>query len=342
MVHGGAGAGKSHVINTLAEWIQLILLKPGDNIDCPYVIKTAFTGAAASLIDGMTLHAAFGFEFGNKFYSLSDKIRDKKKNLLKNLKMIIIDEISMMKADLLYQLDLRLQEIKEKPGVSFGGVAIFCFGDILQLQPVAGKFIFDRPSNPSYHLTFELDSLWHKFTIQNLEINHRQGKNKEYAELLNRVREGKQTDADIKKLKERVRPYNHPDLQDIHIYIVCKKVECARINNQYLDNFPGDEIIVTATHFHKTQKKYSPFLCKKEGTVGTTSFMDKLRLKIDCKVILIHNIDTSDGLTNGQLGKLIAVIRASDGSVNKCIVEFGRPSVGRKNRESNKQHVGRY
>ena len=130
-------------------------------------------------------------------------------------------------------------------------------------------------------------------------------------------------------MKERVRPYNHPDLQDIHIYIVCKKVECARINNQYLDSFPGDEIIVTATHFHKTQKKYSPFICKKEGTVGTTSFMDKLRLKIDCKVILIHNIDTSVGLTNGQLGKLIAVIRASDGSVNKCIVEFGRPSVGR-------------
>ena len=128
MVHGGAGAGKSHVINTLAEWIQLVLLKPGDNIDCPYVIKTAFTGAAASLIDGMTLHSAFGFEFGNKFYSLSDKMRDKRRNILKNLKMIIIDEISMMKADLLYQLDLRLQEIKEKPGVSFGGVAIFCFG----------------------------------------------------------------------------------------------------------------------------------------------------------------------------------------------------------------------
>ena len=178
MVHGGAGAGKSHVINTLAEWIQIVLLKPGDNIDCPYVIKTAFTGAAASLIDGMTLHAAFGFEFGNKFYSLSDKMRDKRRSILKNLKMIIIDEISMMKADLLYQLDLRLQEIKEKPGVSFGGVAIFCFGDILQLQPVAGKFIFDCPSNPSYHLTFELDSLWHKFTILNLEINYRQGKNK--------------------------------------------------------------------------------------------------------------------------------------------------------------------
>ena len=64
-----------------------------------------------------------------------------------------------------------------------------------------------------------------------MEINHRQGKNKEYAEILNRVREGKHTDADVDQLKERVRPYNHPDLKDISIYIVCKKVECAMCEN---------------------------------------------------------------------------------------------------------------
>ena len=133
MAHGGAGAGKSHAINTLAQWIQYILQKPGDDINCPYVIKTAFTGAAASLIEGMTLHSAFGFEFGNKHYSLSDKIRDARKNILRNLKVIIIDEISMVKADMMYQLDLRLQEIKERIGESFGGISIFCFDDILQL-----------------------------------------------------------------------------------------------------------------------------------------------------------------------------------------------------------------
>ena len=111
--------------------------------------------------------------------------------------MIIIDEISMVKADMLYQLDLRLQEIKERIGVPFGGVSIFCFGDILQLQPVCGKFIFDCPSKPSFHITFELDSLWEKFRVINLEINHRQGRDKDYANMLNRVREGKQTKLDI-------------------------------------------------------------------------------------------------------------------------------------------------
>ena len=79
MVHGGAGAGKSHAINSLAQWIQFILQRPGDEVNSPYVIKTAFTGAAASLIDGMTLHSAFGFEFGNKHYSLNDKVRDARK-----------------------------------------------------------------------------------------------------------------------------------------------------------------------------------------------------------------------------------------------------------------------
>ena len=342
MVHGGAGAGKSHTIEALTEWIHYILQKPGDDFNCPYVIKTAFTGAAASLIEGMTLHSAFGFDFGNKHYSLSDKIRDTRKNLLKNLRMIIIDEISMVKADMLYQLDMRLQEIKEKIGVAFGGISIFCFGDILQLQPVCGKFIFDRPSNPSFYLTFELDSRWQKFDILNLEINHRQGKDKEYADMLNRVREGKQTDADIEKLKERIRPYGHSDLDGISLYIVCKKRECAKINRNYIDNLPGNEILMQATHFHKAQKKYKPSICKKEGTVGNSSFMDQLRLKVGCKVILIHNIDTSDGLTNGQLGQLIDVIRTDDGSVSKCIVEFKNEKAGRQSRGKNQQFAVKY
>ena len=113
MVHGGAGSGKSFLIKLLACWIQHILQKPGDSFNHPYVIKSAFTGTAASLIEGMTLHSAFGFDYGNKYYSLSDKARDSKRTILQNLKLVIIDEISMVKSDMIYQLDLRLQEIKE-------------------------------------------------------------------------------------------------------------------------------------------------------------------------------------------------------------------------------------
>ena len=59
--HGGAGAGKSIVIYLVAKWCHLILAKGGDDINCPYIIKTAFTGTAASNIDGQTLHTAFGY-----------------------------------------------------------------------------------------------------------------------------------------------------------------------------------------------------------------------------------------------------------------------------------------
>ena len=104
--------------------------------------------------------------------------------------------------------------------------------------------------------------------------------------------------------------------------IVCTKRECARINTEYLDTLDGNDIFLKARHNLQTQKKYTPFICKKEGTIGNSSFMDNLRLKIGCKVILIHNIDTSDGLTNGQLGALIDILRAGDGTVSGHIVEF--------------------
>ena len=84
-VHGGAGAGKTTVIDILAKWCHSILSKEGDNTDCLYIVKTAFTGTAASKIEGQTLHTSFGFSFDNKHYSLSDKTRDEKRILFRNL-----------------------------------------------------------------------------------------------------------------------------------------------------------------------------------------------------------------------------------------------------------------
>ena len=88
MVDGGAGSGKSTVINVLAQWVQFLLLKAGDNPDCPYVLKVAPTGTAASYIDGQTLHTAFSFSFDGKPFSLTDKARDHRREALKNLKMV--------------------------------------------------------------------------------------------------------------------------------------------------------------------------------------------------------------------------------------------------------------
>ena len=126
----------------------------------------------------------------------------------------------------------------------------------------------------------------------------------------------------IEKLKTRIRRRGHKELKNVSLFIVCTKRECARINTEYLDTLDDNDIFLKARHHLQTQKKYTPYICKKEGTIGNSSFMDNLRLKIGCKVILIHNIDTSDGLTNGQLGALIDILRADDGTVSGLIVEF--------------------
>ena len=105
---------------------ERILRTSGDDPNQPYILKCAFTGTAASIIEGQTLHHAFSFSFGNEFFSLNDKTRDERRMSLKNLKILVIDEFSMVKADMLYQLDLRLKEVKENYDVPFG--LYFCLG----------------------------------------------------------------------------------------------------------------------------------------------------------------------------------------------------------------------
>ena len=113
MIHGGAGSGKSTVINVLARWVHFILQKPGDDPDCPYVIISAYTGAAACNVNGQTLHSLFSFNFGSGFLTMSDKVREMKRQMFKNLQVLIIDEISLVDADMLYKIDLRLKEVKQ-------------------------------------------------------------------------------------------------------------------------------------------------------------------------------------------------------------------------------------
>ena len=96
MVHGGAGCGKSTVINVIKQFLHLILQKPGDNPDHPYVLVTGPTGTAAANVNGQTLHTTFNFKFGNQYRSLADKTRDQTRCTLQNLCFLIIDEISMV------------------------------------------------------------------------------------------------------------------------------------------------------------------------------------------------------------------------------------------------------
>ena len=133
IVTGGAGAGKSTLIEVMCQWLHRILVKPGDDPESPYIVKTATTGAASVLIDGITLHSAMGFDFSNKHTSLTDKKRENRREQMKNTKVIIIDEFTLMKPDILYRLDLGLREIKQN-NREFGDCLVVLLGDLLQVQ----------------------------------------------------------------------------------------------------------------------------------------------------------------------------------------------------------------
>ena len=204
MIHGGAGSRKSTVINVLKQWVHLILQTSGDSPDTPYVLVTAPTGTAAANVKGQTLHTAFGFTFGNDYYSLSDKKRDEKRTLFQNLRLVIIDEISIVKSDQLYQLDMRLREVSQKPNKIFGQVAIFAFGDMLQLRPCQARYIFQEPRCEDYHLSYHSGTHWQAFEAINLEENHRQDSDKHYADILNRIRVGQLTEEDLLYLEKEL------------------------------------------------------------------------------------------------------------------------------------------
>ena len=330
--HGGAGCGKSTVINVLKQWLHYILQQPGDDPDSPYVIVVAPTGTAAANVRGQTLHSGFGFSFGNEHYSLSDKIRDKKRKLLENLKVVIIDEISMVRSDQQFQLDMRLKEVMQMTEKVFGNVSLFYFGDIMQLKPCRGRYIFQPPVCQDYQLAYSLGQHWQSFDVIILEENHRQDGDHAYAEMLNRIRIGQQTEEDFKKLEERVRPENHPDLVGA-MFISCKNKNVEMLNAKRLNEIQEDLIVFEAVNMHSTIKNFKPPIGNK-GNVKDTPFLQTLKLKIGARVMLTYNIDTLDCLTNGTRGMLVGFHKNKAGVIVQIMIKFDEEHQGKYKRDS--------
>ena len=341
MVHGGAGSGKSTVIGKLAKWIHYILQRPGDDPDCPYVVISAFTGAAACNVNGHTLHSLFSFNFGNEFMTLSDKAREQKRKMFKNLEILVIDEISLVDSDMLYKIDLRLKEVKQNEKL-FGGVALFCFGDLLQIKPVKGRYIFDEPKSEAFKIANVVQPHWNKFKIVNLEENHRQGNDKSYADMLNRIRTGDQTDNDIGQLADRVRPMLHADLKDPDgLWLFGKNKPVDEMNAKRLSRIKSVEFLIKAKTFHNTMKKFTPPVSK-TGAICNTPFQAELKLRIGAKVMLTYNINTADGLTNGARGVLIGTIKNGKDEVTKLIVKLDNPNHGKMKQFSTPEITAKY
>ena len=306
IVHGGAGTGKSTVIDALSSVTEKIFRKAGDDPNHPYILRTAFTGNAALIIKGQTLHTAFNLPFGNEVLSLSDKLRDERRTLLQNLKLLIIDEISLVKSDILYQIHFRLMKDIFQNESLFGGVAVFVFGDILQIKPTKGNFIFGTPYDKRLQLYYHVEDIWKKFEVINLKTNHRQGDDKTYADLLNRIRVGEQTEEDIKLLSTRVFDKYDKSIPRDALHISGTNAAVEKVNNTRLSQIDQKELELDAIVFSETRGNFVPPLDKKKDIRGTT-LQYNLKLKVGCRVMLTYNLDVCDGLTNGSQGTVVAI-----------------------------------
>ena len=149
-VSGGAGVGKTYLIKTVTEMLDQFYTK-WENND-PETVKmahTAPTGRAAVHIKGLTLHTAFHLplaQFGGDLIPLTAEMRNRMRRNLRDLKVVIIDEISMVSSRMMAQVDARMKDIFETDA-PFGGIAVIAVGDFNQLKPVGGRWIWAPPNN---------------------------------------------------------------------------------------------------------------------------------------------------------------------------------------------------
>ena len=327
VIEGDAGSGKSELIRNLCQVMEIEFREAGDDPEQPYVLKGSFTGEAACNIEGQTLNSIFNIAWNKKFGEMTPALQAKKREDLKNLKLLIIDEYSMLKSDDFYRIHLRLQEIKINK-LPFGGISVVLLGNILQLPPVLGNYIFEPPSSKLMKYGDLFHSLWDMFTPVILTYNHRQEGEAAYADMLKRLARGIVTAEDVALLRTRVYPENDPQIPFDTIYTFPTRVQVRQYNEKILSLLPGEYEVLSATNIMEEKRNFNPRPDEVDGKVPNTPFIQDLYLKIGAKVIMKYNIDVFDGLANGAKGVVVDFIR-KDKEVTHVIIQFDHQKTGK-------------
>ena len=321
-ITGGAGTGKSFLLRLLREQILR------SNIhSMPNVLVAAPTGVAAFNINALTLHSLLQLptqDHSNAEYRpLSPRNLQILSEAFRHVQYLIIDEISMVSYNTLEHIHLRLNEIKSNlldTDRIFGGISIITFGDLYQLRPVFGSPIFAETIRST------VMHLWKDhFTLHELIENKRQSKDFAYAQLLNRIRVGQHTDADIKLLQTRLTSKSCNTSQMLHIYPL--KADRDKHNEQHISKTTNPEAIHTIPAIHDAPDSDIPDDDQKCAGIPRT-----LILAVNVRVMLIRNLDTQNGLVNGAQGTVHSIEwanpsgKVSDSEMPVCVnVVFDDP-----------------
>lgn len=271
-VTGRAGTGKSTLISLIQDRY------PNDHV------LAAPTGIAALNIKGQTIHTLFGFPPVTLTLSALENRRCPNFDLFKHLTLLIIDEISMVRADMLRNIDVCLRRWR-RSNEPFGGVQILFFGDLLQLPPIVTEDEHD-----DYYSEF--DSPWffeapviRQFGMASVELTRTFRQSDEvFRDILNRIRENDDHRESVACLNRTC--YRDFDKGEREIVLCGYNKTADNINENKLYSLEGEEKV---------------YLGVKRG-----AFKDKrlpapyeLRLKVGAQVMITKNIENA---VNGSLG----------------------------------------
>jgi ATP-dependent DNA helicase PIF1 len=227
-VTGRAGTGKSTLLKCLRD------LVPGE------MVIVAPTGLAAVNVGGQTIHSFFGFP--PRLIQTGDIRRSRNGRLMRRLKFLVIDEVSMVRSDLMWAIDQSLRVNRGRPREPFGGVRLAMFGDLHQLPPVIdeAEVAAHLESEHGGPFFFSLGTLREGTGTALIELSHvfRQ-KDEALIRVLNRVREGDADEEDLGILNERVHPIRTLAEGEPYVILTPTNAAARRINLAYLDALPS-------------------------------------------------------------------------------------------------------
>jgi ATP-dependent exoDNAse (exonuclease V) alpha subunit len=282
-VTGRAGTGKSTLLNHLSfhSEKQLVICAP--------------TGVAALNVGGQTIHSLFKLPIGLIGNQPIEQNRDVKR-LLRKIDTLVIDEISMVSADLLDAMDRSLRQARERAAEPFGGVQVVMFGDPFQLAPVPPSDPTERAwLRDNYRSMWFFDAhVWRdvEMRIHTLREIHRQHDD-EFRSLLTAVRYGQVT-ADMAGRLNEVGARTAPT--DGIITLASKNATVTRINSRELERLPGRAMTAEA-EVHGDFEGARTFPAEKE-----------LVLKEGAQVMFLRN-DPDGRWVNGTVGEVSRISR---------------------------------
>jgi hypothetical protein len=255
-------------------------------------------------VDGYTIHRLFSFPLGvtEPLVRSDDYYPRRFAKALKGLDTLIIDEASMVRADLFDALTAALERFGPQPGTPFGGVQLVLVGDLYQLPPVVtdaeAGWIEEHFGTPFFFSARSFDAT--TFPVVELSTVFRQQGDDQLVDLLNAVREGALLEEARAELNRRTDPEFEPALDEFWLTLATTNRIVGARNRQMLERLPDPVQTFTARITGDT-----------DGFEKPTE--ESLRIAVGAQVMLLNN-DPLDRWVNGTLGRITAIDDGGNGA----------------------------